>query len=92
LFVFYGLFQGIFRSVGKSYAADFVPASLRASSIGWYSATVGLSGLIASIIAGQLWDKLSHSSVFIYGSIFSLAAIISLLLFVPNARFKNSAN
>jgi len=56
------------------------------------SATVGLSGLIASIVAGQLWDKLSHSSVFIYGSIFSLAGIISLLLFVPGERLKNAAN
>ncbi|HKB44161.1 MAG TPA: MFS transporter, partial [Chitinophagaceae bacterium] len=25
MFVFYGFFQGIFRAVGKSYAADFVP-------------------------------------------------------------------
>jgi MFS family permease len=92
LFIFYGIFQGVFRSVGKSYAADFVPARLRASSIGWYSATIGLSGLIASIVAGQLWDKVSHSAVFIYGSIFSLAGIFSLLLFIPNRHHKNFAN
>ena len=61
LFVFYGLFQGIFRASGKSYAADFVPGHLRASGIGWYSTAVGLSGLIASIIAGGLWDKVSHT-------------------------------
>lgn len=29
LFVFYGLFQGIFRSVGKALASDFVPEPLR---------------------------------------------------------------
>jgi MFS family permease len=92
LFVFYGLFQGIFRSTGKSFAADFVPAGLRAGSIGWYSATVGLSGLIASIVAGQLWDKVSHAAVFIYGSIFSLAGIIALLIFIPNTHSKASAN
>jgi len=84
LFVFYGLFQGIFRAAGKSYAADFVPAHLRASSIGWYSTTVGLSGLIASIIAGGLWDKVSHTSVFVYGSILSLLGIIFLIALVPN--------
>ena len=84
LFIFYGLFQGIFRSVGKSFAADFVPANLRASSIGWYSAVVGFSGLVASIMAGILWDKISHSSVFIYGALFSLAGIISLLILIPN--------
>ena len=84
LFVFYGLFQGIFRSVGKSFAADFVPGILRASSIGWYSTAVGLSGLAASIIAGQLWDHISHEAVFIFGAVFSLIGIAFLLILIPN--------
>jgi len=84
LFVFYGLFQGIFRASGKSYAADFVPSHLRASGIGWYSTAVGLSGLIASIIAGGLWDRAGHTSVFVYGSILSVVGIISLIALVPN--------
>jgi MFS family permease len=83
LFVFYGLFQGIFRAVGKSFAADFVPQHLRASSIGWYSTVVGLSTLFASIVAGQLWDNVSHAAVFIYGSVFSFLGIILLLILVP---------
>lgn len=91
LFVFYGLFQGIFRASGKSYATDFVPGHLRASGIGWYSAVVGLSGLIASIIGGVLWDKASHTSVFVYGSIISLIGIISLVVLVPN-NFKNGTS
>ena len=84
LFVFYGLFQGIFRACGKSYAADFVPGHLRASGIGWYSTVVGLSGLVASIIAGGLWDRVSHTSVFVYGSVLSLVGVISLIALVPN--------
>jgi hypothetical protein len=35
LFIFYGLFQGIFRSVGEALASDFVPEVLRASAVGW---------------------------------------------------------
>jgi MFS family permease len=84
LFVFYGLFQGIFRSVGKTFAADFVPENLRASSIGWYSTVVGISGLIASTIAGQLWDRVSHAAVFIYGAVFSFIGIIFLFILIPN--------
>jgi len=84
LFVFYGLFQGIFRACGKSYAADFVPSHLRASGIGWYSTVVGLSGLVASIIVGGLWDRVSHTSVFMYSSVVSLVGIISLIALVPN--------
>jgi MFS family permease len=86
LFVFYGLFQGIFRSAGKTFAADFVPANLRASSIGWYSTTVGLAGLVASIVAGELWDKVSHAAVFIYGAIFSITGIVALLILIPGKQ------
>ena len=86
LFVFYGLFQGIFRSVGKSAAADLVPAQLRASGVGWYSTTVGISGLIASIVAGQLWDRIGHTAVFVYGALVSLSGIISLSMLRMDGR------
>lgn len=86
LFLFYGMFQGIFRSVGKSFATDFVPQQLRASAVGWYSTTVGLSTLVASIIAGQLWDRIGHPAVFMYGAVFAFLGIIALLLFVPPKR------
>jgi MFS family permease len=51
LFVLYGLYQGMFRAVGKALAADLAPQHLRASGVGWYSATVGLLQLVASVIA-----------------------------------------
>ncbi|MDO3625904.1 MFS transporter [Mucilaginibacter sp. BT774] len=84
LFIFYGLFQGIFRAAGKSLAADFIPAHLQASGIGWYTTTVGLSGLFSSIIAGQLWDNVSHASVFILGALCAFAGAMFLLILIPN--------
>jgi MFS family permease len=89
LFCLYGLYQGIFRSVGKAMAADLVPAHLRASGIGWYSTMVGLSGLVASIVAGQLWDKVSHQAVFLYGAAFSIVGIISLIILIPGSQQKS---
>jgi MFS family permease len=83
LFIFYGLFQGIFRSVGKAFATDFVPERLRASGVGWYSTTMGLLQLVASIIAGLLWDRIGHAAVFYYGAAFALAGSIGLLVLVP---------
>jgi hypothetical protein len=44
------LFQGIFRTAGKALATDLVPEELRASVVGWYMATVGLSALVASVV------------------------------------------
>jgi MFS family permease len=83
LFVSYGLYQGIFRTVGKSFASDLVPAALRASGIGCYSATVGVLQLAASVIAGVLWDRLGHGAVFWYGAASSLLGIVALILLMP---------
>jgi MFS family permease len=86
LFVFYGLYEGIFRSVGKAFASDFVPEHLRAGGIGWYSTTVGLLQLIASIIAGVLWDKVGHVAVFYYGVASAVIGCVALLLLIPEGR------
>ena len=83
LFVFYGLYQGIFRAVGKAFASDFVPEQLRASGVGWYSTTVGLLQLVASVVAGLLWDRVGHAAVFYYGAVFAVAGSIGLLLLIP---------
>jgi MFS family permease len=83
LFVLYGLYQGAFRAVGKALASDLVPRHLRASGIGWYSATVGLWQLVASVAAGLLWDRIGHAAVFYFGALFAAVGIIALLALVP---------
>ncbi|MGA7546365.1 MAG: MFS transporter [Methyloceanibacter sp.] len=83
LFILYGAFQGIFRSVGKALATDLVPERLRASGIGCYSATIGLLGLVASVVAGQLWDHVGHAAVFLYGAVFAVVGGIALLVMLP---------
>ena len=83
LFVSYGLYQGIFRAVGKALASDFVPEHLQASGIGWYNTAVGLAGLVASIVAGLLWDHIGPSAVFLYGAAFAAVGCIALPVFVP---------
>ena len=83
LFVFYGLYQGIFRAVGKALATDFVPEHLSASAVGWYSTTVGLLQLVASVAAGLLWDRIGHAAVFYYGAVFAVVGSVGLLVLVP---------
>jgi len=80
LFVCYGMYQGIFRAVGKAFATDSVPEALRASGVGWYSATVGVLQLAASLVAGVLWDRVGHAAVFYYGAIFAALGSIMLIL------------
>jgi MFS family permease len=91
LFVGYGLYQGIFRSVGKALASDYVPERLRASGIGWYNTIIGLCGLVASLVAGRLWDKAGHPAVFIFGAASAVLGGIALSILVP-AKQKLSAS
>ncbi len=85
-FVLYGTYQGIFRSVGKALAADFVPEPLRAGAVGWYGTTVCLLQLVASLVAGLLWDRVGHAGVFYYGAVFALAGGIALVALLPGDR------
>ncbi|MGZ5986911.1 MAG: MFS transporter [Caulobacteraceae bacterium] len=91
LFLLYGVFQGAFRAAGKALAVDLAPRTLRASGIGWYGTAVGLSGLIASLVAGLLWDKVGHAAVFAWGVGFSLIGLIALFRLVPRRHDKPAA-
>lgn len=82
-FVFYGLFQGIFRTAGKALASSFVSDPLRASGIGWYNTTVGVTQLVASLVAGELWDHIGHAAVFYYGAAFAVVGALALWLLIP---------
>jgi MFS family permease len=62
LFVLYGAYQGAFRTVGKALATDLAPPPLRASALGLYASTVGLSALVASTVGGQLWVQIGPAS------------------------------
>lgn len=82
LFVLYGVYQGIFRAVGKAMATDFLPSHLRATGIGWYMAVVGLSELVASIVGGILWDQVGPSATFLYGACFAALGGAALALLI----------
>jgi len=83
LFLLYGLYQGIFRSVGKALAGDYVPEALQASAIGWYNTTIGVFGLVASLVGGWLWDHVGHASVFLFGAVFAMVGVIAMLALIP---------
>ena len=81
--MFYGLYQGIFRTAGKAVASSLVPDRLRASGIGWYNTTLGLLQLVASVIAGCAVGPVGHVAVFYYGAVFAAVGIAALLLLIP---------
>lgn len=91
LFALYGVFQGIFRAAGKALATDAVPDELRASGVGWYMATVGVSGLVASIVGGELWTRVGPAATFLYGAGVALLGSVALALLVPPSARSSEA-
>jgi MFS family permease len=86
LFVFYGFYQGIFRAVGKALASDLVPPQLRASGVGWNTATIGITGLFASVVGGELWMRISPSASFFFGAASALLGSAALVVLMPQDR------
>jgi MFS family permease len=82
LLIFYGVYHGLYRSVGKALATDLAPADLRASGVGWYSTTVGLSGLVANAAGGLLWDSRPEATFWL-GAATALLGGVALVAVVP---------
>jgi MFS family permease len=80
IFLAYGLYEGAFRSLGRTIASELAPEELRASAIGWFSTTAGVCQLIANLTAGALWDRIGHTGAFVYGAASSAAGSVALVL------------
>ncbi|MCE5199344.1 MAG: MFS transporter [Armatimonadota bacterium] len=87
-FVIYGAYYGMTEGMLRAFAVDLAPANLRGTAIGAFYTVVGLAALPASLIAGFLWQQVSHSAPFFYGAATSLLATG---LFVTLIRTREAA-
>jgi MFS family permease len=79
LFGLYGLFMGLTEGIQKAFLTSIIPQDFKATAFGVYGTSVGLATLPASLIGGLLWDHISPSATFYFGS---FTAAISAILFV----------
>lgn len=75
----YGAYYGIAQSVGKAMVVDLVPAEFKGSALGLHGAIIGVCSLLASTIAGLLWQTISASAPFYFGSVTAVLAALLLL-------------
>lgn len=90
LFLFYGIFSGIYRAIGKIIAVDFTPNNLRATGVGIYSTVIGMTGFVASLVGGQLWISLRPSATFYYSVVFSCIALVIAFIILPETIRKTA--
>lgn len=87
LFGFYGIFMGLTEGIQKAFLATIIPKDIKATAFGIYNTAVGMAMFPASFIGGWLWDNISPSATFYYGSVTAgLTAFLFVLFIVINRR------
>ena len=76
----WGLHMGMTQGLLATMVADTAPAHLRGTAFGFFNLVSGVAILIASALAGLLWDKLGAATTFYAGAVFSVLALVILLL------------
>jgi MFS family permease len=77
----WGLHMGITQGLLATMVADTAPADLRGTAYGFFNLASGLAMLIASVLAGVLWDHLGPSFTFYAGGVFCGVALMGLTLY-----------
>ena len=74
----WGLHMAMTQGLLTTMVADAAPPELRGTAFGFFSLANGLAMLLASTVAGVLWDQLGAPVTFVAGAFFSLAALLLL--------------
>lgn len=75
----WGVHMGMTQGLLATMVADTAPADLRGTAYGFFNLVSGLAMLLASVLAGLLWDRLGASFTFYAGAIFCIVALAGLL-------------
>jgi MFS family permease len=71
-----GLTQGLFAKL----VADIAPTELMGTAYGIFNLLTGLALLLASTLAGVLWQSMGPMQTFLAGAVFAATAALCLLL------------
>ena len=74
----WGLHMAMTQGLLATMVAKVAPPDLRGTAFGFFNLMSGLAMLLASTVAGVLWDQLGAPATFVTGAVFSLAALALL--------------
>ena len=75
----WGVHMGMTQGLLATMVADTAPADLRGTAFGFFNLVSGVAMLIASVLAGWLWDGMGAEATFYAGALFCLIALAGLL-------------
>ncbi|HSA88936.1 MAG TPA: MFS transporter [Burkholderiales bacterium] len=76
--VLWGLHMGLTQGLLSTLVADAAPAGLRGTAFGVFHLVSGVAMLLASVIAGVLWDAYGAAWTFYAGAAFTALALLGL--------------
>jgi MFS family permease len=88
--VLWGLHMGCTQGLFATLIADASPPALRGTAYGYFNLLTGLSALVASIIAGALWDSYGPAASFLVGLAFTLMSLVGLLAISTTIRLTSA--
>ncbi|HEY9454376.1 MAG TPA: MFS transporter [Bradyrhizobium sp.] len=88
--VFWGLHMGFTQGLLATLIADVAPAELRGTAFGVFNLMTGVALLVASLVAGALWDITGPQGTFLAGAGFALLTLAGL--FVIRSRLEVQAD
>ncbi len=76
----WGLHMGLTQGVLSALIAATAPDRLRGTAFGLFGLVTGVAALIASVLAGLLWDRIGAPATFLAGAAFAAVAFVAFLL------------
>ena len=76
----WGLHMGLTQGVLGALISATAPDRLRGTGFGLFGLITGLASLLASVLAGLLWDSIGAQATFLAGAAFAAAAFVAFLL------------
>jgi MFS family permease len=86
--VLWGAHMGLTQGLLSTLVADAAPRPLRGTAFGVFHLVSGIALLLASLIAGVLWDAYGAAWTFYAGAAFTALALLGLALVRPEAAAK----
>ena len=81
----WGLHMGITQGLLATMVAEVAPADMRGTAYGFFNLLSGGAMLVASVVAGLLWDRFGAPATFIAGAGFSAITLAVIAIGGPRA-------
>jgi MFS family permease len=83
---FWGLHMGLTQGLFATLVADTAPEELRGTAFGVFSLAGGVAILVASVLAGALWDRYGPQATFLAGAAFTVISLVGLIIVQSRRR------